>query len=274
MSIENNGKLELLVDAHVHLQDCFDLSCFFDSAYQNFCSYVNSPDAGFSAVLLLSEVAGVQQFDRLKALCNKDKGGQQAELGSWRLFETQESAALEVRGEHGEEMFIVAGRQIVTLEKLEVHALLTETQFPDGATLAETIHQIKSDGALPVIPWGVGKWLGVRGKVLLDFIRSDMSDNVFLGDNGGRPALWGTPRHFVDGRLKGMSVLPGSDSLPLAREVERVGSFGFKMHGGIVSKHPVSELKNRLLCDDLKVEAYGRLRSTLGFLKDQVSLRL
>ncbi|MDH3355290.1 MAG: hypothetical protein OEL79_08765, partial [Chromatiales bacterium] len=82
------------------------------------------------------------------------------------------------------------------------------------------------------------------------------------------------PRHFVDGSLKGMSILPGSDSLPLAREVERVGSFGFKLYGEIIDNHPVSELKRRLLCDEPKVRAYGRLRSSLGFLKDQISLRV
>jgi len=274
VTTKENEKHELLIDAHVHLQGCFELSCFFDSAYQNFCHYVRPAGSGFSAVLLLSEVAGVQQFDRLKAICNSDKLDQQAELGSWRLFKTEDNAALEVRRENGDAMFIIAGRQIVTLEKLEVHALLTETLFADGEPLDETISKIKSDGALPVIPWGAGKWLGERGKVLMNFITSDMSNNVFLGDNGGRPFLWGTPRHFVDGRLKGMLVLPGSDSLPLAREVKRVGSFGFKMQGGLIGNQPASELKKRLFCDDLSVEPYGRLHSLIGFLKDQVSLRL
>ncbi len=160
----------ILVDAHVHMQRCFTWSHFFHSAYHNFKKTALSLTKDFSAVLLLSEVTGVQYFRDLLALSDKDQADQTKSLGDWQLFKTEESSSLEVRRAQGESLFIIAGRQIVTQEKLEVLALLSDAPFKDGLALSQAVEEILAAGALPVIPWGVGKWLGQRGTLLTKFI--------------------------------------------------------------------------------------------------------
>ncbi len=263
-----------LVDAHVHMQRCFTWAHFFRSAYRNFQKTALSLTKDFSAVLLLSEVAGVQYFRDLLALSDKDQADQTKSLGDWQVLKTEESCSLEVRGEQGASLFIIAGRQIVTQEKLEVLALLTDAQFKDGLPLSQAVEEIRTAGAIPVVPWGVGKWLGQRGTLLSKFIETGPKSDVFLGDNGGRPTFWKYPAHFKLAQEKGLLVLPGSDPLPLSSEVERVGNYGFHLPQKLSSRQPAAELKDHLLAKPKSLTAYGNLQSPLAFFKNQVSIRL
>lgn len=52
----------------------------------------------------------------------------------------------------------MAGRQIVTAEKLEVLALGTDLDIDDGRPIREVLSLVTENGGLPVIPWGAGKW--------------------------------------------------------------------------------------------------------------------
>ena len=63
-------------------------------------------------------------------------------------------------------VLVIAGRQIVSAERIEVLALGTRTQIPDGQPLAATIDAVRADGALAVLPWGFGKWWGARGRMV------------------------------------------------------------------------------------------------------------
>ncbi len=264
----------ILVDAHVHMQSCFTWSRFFRSAYRNFKETALPLGKDFSAVLLLSEVAGVRYFHDLLSLSDKESSIQSQALGAWRLFKTEESCSLEVRGSEGESLFVIAGRQIVTREKLEVLALLTDSEFTDGLPLSQIVAEIKAADGLPVIPWGVGKWLGKRGRLLAEFMETEYKNGVFLGDNGGRPTFWKDPAHFELAHDKGLPVLPGSDPLPLASEVERVGSYGFYLQDKLSTRHPAAKLKKGLLENAQSLTAYGDLQSPLSFLKNQVGIRL
>jgi len=216
----------------------------------------------------------VQYFRDLLALSDKDQATQNKSLGEWQLFKTEESCSIEARSGEGASLFIIAGRQIVTQEKLEVLALLSDTQFKDGLALSKVVEEIRVAGAVPVIPWGVGKWLGQRGVLLSKFIETGLKSDVFLGDNGGRPTFWKHPAHFKLAQNKGLLVLPGSDPLPLSSEVERVGSYGFHLPKKLSSRQPAAELKKRLWAKPKSLTAYGSLQSPLAFLKNQVSIRL
>ncbi|VAW88294.1 hypothetical protein MNBD_GAMMA16-667 [hydrothermal vent metagenome] len=266
----------ILVDAHVHIQDCFSFPQFFRCAYDNFKKQINSPGSDhFSAVLLLAEVVGTHSFKALRDLCDKGSVVVHDDVfGTWNLLKTAESYSLAVRSDKGESLLIVAGRQVVTEERLEVLALITDQHFPDNEPLCRTVERIKTDGAVAVIPWGAGKWLGHRGKILTTFIDSNSAKGTFIGDNGGRPMLWGVPEHFKQAQRRNLLVLPGSDPLPLANGIERVGSFGFRMSGRLSDHKPATELKKRLFSSQADVVPYGSLRPSFLFLKDQISLRL
>lgn len=264
----------ILVDAHVHIYDCFQLSDFFDTAARNFRATANqlSQDATnpFTALLLLSEGTNSCFFSRLKVNANRGK-----QIGEWTLARTGEPYSMRLENISGQVLYLVAGRQIITSEKLEVLALITDIQFPDGLSLAETIKKVTEAGAIPILPWGVGKWLGKRGKIVREFLENYQGANIFLGDNGGRPRFWPTPRLFNLGRTKGIINLPGSDPLPITRDSSRVGSYGFYlMNWPIPYSKPAQSIKEILLQRKSPPHPYGSLLPIMKFFSNQRQLFL
>ena len=67
--IETEQQASLLIDAHVHVHDCFDLDSFFEQAHRNFQQAAQehgwAPPMG---VLMLTESEGVDWFGRLAGM--------------------------------------------------------------------------------------------------------------------------------------------------------------------------------------------------------------
>lgn len=254
----------LLVDAHVHLHDCFDLSQFLDAASANFQRQsdrlgLDQPAIG---ILLLAEVKGVNAFAQLVE--QQQQLNQQ--LSGWEISSTHEAISLRLTHTSGQTLLIMAGRQVVTQEGIEVLALMTDGMLADGLSLEKTLIEAIAANGLPVLPWGVGKWLGKRGKLVQAGLASD-PDTLFAGDNGGRPSFWPLP-----GFCK--RQLPGTDPLPLSYEVERPGSFGFLTQACLNWDTPGECLKQVLSCPQPDIQPYGRAQSPWRFLKNQSLLRL
>ena len=175
----------------------------------------------------------------------------------------------------GVKIYLVAGRQVVTEEKLEVLALFATRRINKGMSLPATVEAIRQADALPVLPWGAGKWLGKRGETLRDYLSAHEKKRLFLGDNGGRPRFWSTPDLFDFAAKKGILVLPGSDPLPLPGEAARVGSFGFVLTGNSsVGDAPTLYLKKALLSAKTTPLPFGRLQQNGKFILNQLRLRL
>lgn len=255
----------LLVDAHVHLHACFDLTQFLQSALTNFQH--QSDKLGLSqpvaAALLLAEVSGVNAFADLVSRC---KQGQQP--ADWEICSTAEAATLWLKHASGHTLLIAAGRQAVTQEGIEVLALITAAAIEDRLSLKDTLAAVTAAGGLPVLPWGVGKWLGKRGQLVAAQLQATDAP-LFAGDNGGRPSFWPLP-DYCQQRLQ----LPGTDPLPLAYEVKRAGSFGFVTQGHLDENRPGESLKQILLGPQPVVQTYGQSQSPWHFLKNQSLLRL
>ena len=129
-------------------------------------------------------------------------------------------------------LLILSGRQVVAKEGLEVLLLGTRMRVPDGRPLAAVMAEGARGGALRVIPWGAGKWLFRRGRLLSDVIATESAGNgFFLGDGAGRPFFWTSPSHFQEAAKRGLRVLRGTDPLPFPSQVDRAGSFGFRLDG-------------------------------------------
>lgn len=127
--------------------------------------------------------------------------------------------ALAISDHAGERLFVVAGRQVATAERLEVHCLGRDADIPDGLPLAEAIGRVRAAGGVAVIPWGVGKWLGRRGRLVLDALAGN--PDVFAGDSSLRPALW--PERVFS--AYGARMLCGSDPLPAPGEEGQAGRY-------------------------------------------------
>lgn len=268
----------ILIDAHVHIHNCFDLETFLDSAFANFkaqATRCGQQDA-FMAILLLAETSKDNWFRRLADFTDGEGVDATGFVDKWSFEDTRENCSLFVRSEKSQGLFLIAGRQVVTAEGLEVLALLTAENFKDGSLIEELIEEIRTNGGIPVIPWGFGKWMGNRGRIVSNILRRETDSLLFLGDNSGRPAFLADPPHFKVAERKGIRVLPGTDPLPFPSESHRAGSFGCAIEGTktITSESPSRDLKCLLLDQGTCCRAYGNLEQTYRFFRNQLMLRI
>lgn len=275
MTLHTSSKWTVICDSHVHIYDCFNVDKLFDATYDNFNAEMQRQRAGdrFLGILLLAETSKQNWFRDLREVGNKCERMQK--LVRWRCGPVlEDDCALLVRRTGREQLLVIAGRQVVTAEGLEVLALATDDTFNDGTPLIELLRHIRASGAISVIPWGVGKWLGHRGRLLSEVLQVYHAPSLFLGDNGGRPVFWRNPPHFQMARKVGIRILPGTDPLPLPREVARVGSFGFILQGPISTSQPAQDLRGLLRDPHLNIRAYGRLQRPYDFLRNQIDIRI
>jgi hypothetical protein len=266
----------ILVDAHVHIHDCFDLEIFLDSAFENFkaeaalCGQENS----FVGLLLLTETAKNDWFRRLTGYADDESGNGSKSVDHWAFHSTKESCSLYAQSRSGQRLFVIAGRQIETAEGLELLALITDWRFQDGRPLKETIQDAQQIGAIPVVPWGFGKWIGRRGLVVKLLLENKTTPGLFLGDNCNRPSFWPRPHLFELAETNGRRILPGSDPLPFPSQVNRAGSFGFSMEESITPEYPARDLKQILLRRTTRIKTYGHLEHPWRFIRNQVAMVL
>jgi len=257
----------VLMDAHVHVYPGVDVAGLLSAAAREFQKTSERLSAvRWRAVLFLTETASVDWFESVVA-----SGGATA-IGPWTLaLGPDDSLRIEASG-GGLTLDIIAGRQIVTAERIEVHALGTRAKIPDGMDLSPTIAAIHAVDALAVLPWGVGKWLGAR-RALIKGILSSTSD-VYLSDNGGRPGFW-RESLLARARLEGKPVLSGTDPLPLPAEEYRVGRFGCWLSEDSADRCATPQLLARIRSSKAgEIEHYGRPETALRFVGNQVALRV
>lgn len=261
----------VLVDAHVHVHPGFARDAFLDAALANFRR--EAAELGLRdevlGCLLLAEMGPARWFQRAR---NGEEGA-----GVWRFERTGELESLVAcrisREDRDERLLLIAGRQIATREGLEVLALACDADVSDGLPFGETLHRVRACGALPVLPWGFGKWWGRRGRLVAGALERRGSAPLFLGDNGGRPAVGSAPGLFQKAQACGIAVLPGSDPLPLPWHASRAGSFGFLLEGELDAERPAADLRRRVRELREGPRAFGRLAPLPRFVRDQVALR-
>lgn len=257
----------LLVDGHVHFHESFDPRRFLDAAHANLRTAAERRDLPEArGCLLFTESRGVTFFRSLR------DGAVRAE--GWRFSRTAEAESLFARRREGGRVLLVAGRQVVTTERLEVLAIGVDADFEDGQGLRETVDVVGAADGVPVIPWGFGKWTGRRGKLVAAMVETAAPGRLFLGDNGGRLSLGATPELFAVAEDRRVPVLPGSDPLPFPDQVDRVGSYGFVLPGPPDPERPAAWVKARLRELRESPSQFGRLESLPRFCRYQVAMQL
>jgi hypothetical protein len=253
----------VFVDGHVHIYACYDVEQVFDGAWQHFRSVASRYGAAddFQGVLVFTESAGDQVFTGLA----RTTGGT---VGRWQVAGTAEASSLRLQRDDGARLLVLAGRQLVSSEKLELSAYFVTEPLADGAPLAALLEQVDLRGGVSVLPWGVGKWFGKRGQAVKQRLgHSEVP--LMVSDNGGRPWFWPMPRLFRTARQQGIAVLAGSDPLPLVSEQQQAGSVGFVLRGALRLEVPSQDLKQRLLSLDDTPRHYGKREGAWDFLRHQ-----
>jgi len=258
----------MLVDGHVHLHTCFGVEAFLEAALSNFEAArreLGEPDA--IACLLFSESSWSHYFVAFT------RGLLERTVPGWRVDSTSEDCSIVACKNGAAPLVFISGRQIVTAERLEVLALGTVREYPDGLPFREALDLAVASGAIPVVPWGFGKWTGARGRAVEEALRSSRAGEIFLGDNGGRPAVAPTPRLFEVARATGVPILPGSDPLPLPGEVGKPGRVGFVLEGPVDTQRPSASIR-ALLSARSQPRRFGRNERLTTFVVRQAALRL
>ncbi len=251
---------------------------FLDAAWDNFTRIAghNNESGNLSYVLALTEGNGIDIFAGLKQQSRlPDDGVAESAVSTvYEFYRTAEPDSLIAR--RGKRIIVlVAGRQIISEENIELLSLLCSFKIKDHTlSLADLAKTVVDKGGLPVLPWGVWKWWGARGRVVADLSHSGKDHPLFLGDNGNRPIFWPEPALLRQSRDMQIPVLSGSDPLPLTSHLTRAGSYGVLLSDSELSKdHPIASL-HKMLVSGKEIAGFGCRAGFLQFIIDQLRVNL
>ncbi|MHC4268259.1 MAG: hypothetical protein ACYSTS_07305 [Planctomycetota bacterium] len=255
---------KLIIDGHVHYYNCYDFEKFFDMALNNMDKMFSSiypEDNYFQKVLLLTEGKDndfFSQFKMNRTYCKKSK---------YRFDDTQEDGSIILTKEGEPLCCILAGRQIVTRENLEVLSISSRQKIEDGLPIMDVIERLIGRKEIAILAWGVGKWFFKRGKIINDIIEKYHSPYLFIGDNSTRPSFWPKPKLYYLAEKHNMKILRGTDPLPFTNEQNRVGTSGFIISGNFQQNKPAGSFRNILISSKSNINIYGYQDSVISFIR-------
>jgi hypothetical protein len=256
------------VDFHLHFYRSYDEKIFWPALCANLARGASQTTAAASPlerVALLTEASGCDMFPVWAA--RKGPGP-----APYEFKPTAEAYALALCQNGERRLLVIQGRQIVTRERLEVLTAGPIPSIPDGRPLQAVVDELTAAGALAVIPWGAGKWLGRRGRLVRETAARLDAATFFLADNPARPWFWPAPRLFRDQGECGRAVLRGSDPLPLGGEEKRAGAYASLIEGDFDPDRPLASL-TAMLAVPGAVRAFGKQDGLAMFFWRQSRLR-
>jgi hypothetical protein len=260
----------VIVDAHVHYHACFDRGMFFDSTACNSrrIAFQSELDRPPSTCLLFADNADQHS---LRALANAGPS-----VDGWRVHGTAEESSLVAKREDFR-LYLIAGRQVITAEGIEVLVLASDDRIPDRLSLDETLSAAFHAEAIVALPWGFGKWWFRRGaivkKAIVAHARGTDGGELYLGDNSGRARLYPDPAMFQLAREMGMRILPGSDPLPIPDHVHTAGRFGCLLQGQFDDQRPAHSVKRHLSENQQQPPTCGWRSGLTKFCRDQMFMQ-
>lgn len=259
-----------LVDSHVHIHECFNIEEYLNFIFGNFSNSAREIDNSISwvGILLLTEIKGINFFNSLLNSLSQKK------INNFNIIRTEEDESYIIQNGSGHKVIVISGRQIITEGGIELLALCTTKNFKEHEDLEKTILNVITANAIPVVPWGFGKWVGEKKNIIKNLINLDKDIKFFLGDNSGRPRFWFEPYLFKLGKSCSRFVFPGTDALPIPSEVSKTGSYGFYLKTELNLSKPSEGLKKVL--NDLNESplTFGKLENPIKLFRNQLIMQL
>lgn len=211
-----------VADTHVHLYPNYDLGLLFHAAFRRLRAL--APNAGDQRAIFLTERADCHAFAALRS--------GHASLPSGLALRAADAAdRLWIDRGEGGSLLLLAGRQVLTEERLEVLCLGVDAEIDDGLPLPRAVERVREAGGIPVLPWSPGKWRGRRGEQVRTLLQQSDPGELWVGDIAMRPQGSPRPRAFRLAQDRGIGILAGTDPLPVAGEEGVVGSYGIRVEG-------------------------------------------
>lgn len=244
------GDICFALDAHTHVYPCHDSALAIRTLCRRLRALTpNEPNV--VRVACLAESADCSWFEQLAAPGTKNLPA------GFAAHPTDNPAGLWLETSEGS-FLLLAGRQVITAERLEALALVVHSSIPDGLSARETIARVGDAGGVAVLSWAPGKWFFKRGKAVRSLLEELPANAFLLGDTSLRPLGWGEPRLMRLARQRGFRVVAGSDSLPFAGEEKWLGGYGCTVRAHYDSNRPVASLRNALVSAECSLRIAGR----------------
>ena len=223
-------------DCHFHLYPGHDPARSISGLIHNLDLMTGREENIFKIAFL----AESKQFNYFRKILNRELNFERIGL---ETSAGPEEHCVSFRKQGEVKICLVAGRQIVTKEKIEILGLGMEEIIPDNNPAEETIEKVISAGGLPVLAFSPGKWLFKRALIARRLVNTKFSRPLLIGDSALRPLGWGRPAIMRRAVMKNIAVLPGSDPLPPAGEEKYAGCYGFVYRGEFDPARPLTAMK-------------------------------
>ncbi|WFB37306.1 hypothetical protein P3T73_05970 [Kiritimatiellota bacterium B12222] len=236
--------MSLLADCHIHVYPEQDGAATIRSALSHLRTHSKSDQDCFA--IFLTEAHSCNWFAALKS-------GAVLLPDDMQVIPSPEDNCLQVNTKEGT-LFIFAGRQIVSAERLEILALTQSTVPKDGASTSDIIEAVSSCGAVPVLSWAPGKWMFARSKIVKKLI-AESEVPLLLGDSALRCQGWPMPAVMKETVFP---LLAGSDPLPVSGEEQVAGRYGVRIEMTLDLQAPVTSVREALLNPKTPVHFIGK----------------
>ena len=253
----------IFIDAHAHLYDCFNPAAALRAAATHLTPHGADPAHPIRACAL-TEAADCRFFQRLE-------NGDLQLSNDWKIT-SRHPFSLELAAPDGAPLWLIAGRQIKTAERLELSALFFHNIIPDGTPIRDALHRILDANGVPCLNWALGKWLFQRGRLVEELI-AEQAAHLLLCDSSMRPIGWPEPRAFAVADLLGVPRLAGSDPLPCPLDETRIGTCGTAIDAPFDPLRPDPSFRQALFAGKETMHRIGRRSSILLALKRQRAYR-
>jgi len=259
----------MVADTHVHVYRGYDVAAALRHGIRNLTGLARrcGENSETLLALFLAEAEGCHFFDDLR------QGRLTEQLPGWSIEAAGEDCAVWVaapaadapdRGVPGtRRLLLVAGRQLITSERLEVLALATDAEMSRALDLEGAIAAVHEAGGVPVLSWAPGKWSFQRGERVASVIEERSPEKLLIGDSSLR-ARAAEPELMRRARQRGFKVIAGSDPLPIGGEERILGSYGSAWHGEVEIDRPLSFLRPMLLDPAVPAAVVGDRSTALG----------
>jgi hypothetical protein len=268
----------LSIDGHVHIYPWYDLrqtlrigienlklsttrfSTFLDNDLKN-----DSPE--MIPIWLLTERMDCNFFKQTTASPNE------FEVDGFKFLPGQEKEVIIVTHAGKTVLYILAGRQIVAKEGLEILSLISTFFLEDrDKTIDEVIKGVIDSGGIPAVNWAPGKWFFSRGKVVRRVIEEYAPQDLLIGDTTLRNTLWPMPKLMTAAQQRGFKIIAGSDPLPFDGEEKYIGSYGFCLRGDFKTHRPAETILSLLRTREKNISFIGKRNDIFSFCRRQYKI--
>ncbi len=248
----------VIIDTHIHVYPHYDTAVLFAAFLRNTRGLAASGTHPALAIALVER----ERTDIFQAW----RDGTSLPAGA--RVATPDETAIRIELPDQPPILVLAGCQIACRERIEILGLGCRIRPADGTPARDAVDAIHAAGGVPVLAWGVGKWLFSRATVVRKLLEHFDPSVLVIGDSSLRPTFWPEPQPMRQARKEGRKVLAGSDPLPAAGEERMSGRYVTLLEKDPPGGEPASDfLRDALRNPMIPVSAAGRRNSVSEFLR-------